>query len=130
MTRNIIINVTPASALPPNTAIWVCRYAVYWNQQPDEYAVDDDGDGRFDEDPIGDADGDGNRNDDGDGQTDEDGPETLPPVYYRVTVDQPGTLVVPAFPLGSRETGIVNVRIFFYTKDGTMVRVRVDQVTR
>jgi adhesin/invasin len=45
VTRDIIVTVTPATALPPNTAIWVCRYAVA------NYAVDNDGDGRFDEDP-------------------------------------------------------------------------------
>jgi hypothetical protein len=50
--------------------------------------------------------------------------------YYRVTVTEPGRLVVPAFPLGARERGIVNVRIFIYTKDGTMLRIRIDQVQR
>jgi hypothetical protein len=124
VTRDIIVTVTPATALPPNTAIWVCRYEVA------NYAVDNDGDGRFDEDPRGDADGDGNRNDDGDGLTDEDGPDTISPRYYRVTVTEPGRLVVPAFPLGAREIGIVNVRIFIYTKDGTMLRIRIDRVQR
>ncbi|MFA0740755.1 MAG: hypothetical protein DFNUSKGM_000862 [Candidatus Fervidibacter sacchari] len=133
VTRNIIVTVTPATALPPNTAIWVCRYARDWTSHPfgnDNYAVDNDGDGRFDEDPFGDVDGDGNNNDDGDGATDEDGIETLPPIYYRVIVTEPGRLVVPAFPLGVREIGIVNVRIFIYTKDGTMLRIRIDQVQR
>jgi hypothetical protein len=32
--------------------------------------------------------------------------------------------------LGARERGIVNVRIFIYTKDGTMLRIRIDQVQR
>jgi hypothetical protein len=45
-------------------------------------------------------------------------------------VNEPGQLVVPAFPLGVRERGIVNVRIFIYTKDGTMLRIRIDQVQR
>jgi hypothetical protein len=133
VTRDIIVTVTPATALPPNTAIWVCRYARDWINHPfgnDNYAVDNDGDGRFDEDPFGDADGDGNRNDDGDGATDEDDIETLRPIYYRVIVTEPGRLVVPAFPLGAREIGIVNVRIFIYTKDGTMLRIRIDQVQR
>jgi hypothetical protein len=118
VTRDIIVTVTPATALPPNTAIWVCRYAVA------NYAVDNDGDGQFDEDP---RDG---QNNDGDGLTDEDGPDTISPRYYRVIVTEPGRLVVPAFPLGVREIGIVNVRIFIYTKDGTMLRIRIDQVQR
>jgi hypothetical protein len=63
--------------------------------------------------------------------TDEDGQVTpSPPRYYRVTVTEPGRLVVPAFPLGARERGIVNVRIFIYTKDGTMLRIRIDRVQR
>jgi hypothetical protein len=133
VTRDIIVTVTPATALPPNTAIWVCRYARDWRNHPfgdDDYAVDNDGDGQFDEDPQGDANGDNNPNDDGDGATDEDDIETLRPIYYRVIVTEPGRLVVPAFPLGAREIGIVNVRIFIYTKDGTMLRIRIDQVQR
>jgi hypothetical protein len=136
VTRDIIVTVTPATALPPNTAIWVCRYAPRWVYGPasgadnDDYAVDNDGDGQFDEDPQGDANGDNNPNDDGDGATDEDDIETLRPTYYRVIVTEPGRLVVPAFPLGVREIGIVNVRIFIYTKDGTMLRIRIDQVQR
>jgi hypothetical protein len=143
-TRDIIVTVTPATALPPNTAIWVCRYAVYWwrllpfgddPEDPDDdaidiYQVDDDGDGRFDEDWI-DFNPDGSpRDNDGDGRANEDPGETLPPIYYRVIVTEPGRLVVPAFPLGVRERGIVNVRIFIYTKDGTMLRIRIDQVQR
>jgi len=126
VTRNIIVTVTPATALPPNTAIWVCRYAPGWVYGPinDNYAVDNDGDGRFDEDPL-----DGSNND-GDGLTDEDPRETLQPTYYRVIVTEPGRLVVPAFPLSVRERGIVNVRIFIYTKDGTMLRIRIDQLQR
>jgi hypothetical protein len=119
VTRDIIITVTPATALPPNTAIWVCRYEV------DRYAVDNDGDGRFDEDPTRNG-----TDEDGDGRDGEDGPDTISPRYYRVTVTEPGRLVVPAFPLGVRERGIVNVRIFIYTKDGTMLRIRIDQVQR
>jgi hypothetical protein len=144
VTRNIIVTVTPATALPPNTAIWVCRYAVYWWRllpfgddpgDPDDdaidiYQVDDDGDGRFDEDWV-DFDAQGNpRDNDSDGRANEDPGETLPPIYYRVIVTEPGRLVVPAFPLGAREIGIVNVRIFIYTKDGTMLRIRIDQVRR
>jgi protocatechuate 3,4-dioxygenase beta subunit len=129
-TKNIIVTVNPASALPRNTAIWVCRYAPRWvnGVVNDNYAIDNDGDGRFDEDPPGDINGDNNNDDDGQGGQDEDGYETLPPTYYRVIVDQDGQLVVPAFPLGNRESGIVNVRIFIYTKDGTMLRIRVDWV--
>jgi hypothetical protein len=119
VTRDIIVTVTPATALPPNTAIWVCRYEV------DRYAVDNDGDGRFDEDPTRNG-----TDEDGDGRDGEDGPDTISPRYYRVTVTEPGRLVVPAFPLGVRERGIVNVRIFIYTKDGTMLRIRIDQVQR
>jgi hypothetical protein len=143
VTRDIIVTVTPATALPPNTAIWVCRYAVYWWRLPfgdnpanpnddaiDIYQVDDDGDGRFDED-WEDFDAQGNPIDnDRDGRANEDPGETLPPIYYRVIVTEPGRLVVPAFPLGVRERGIVNVRIFIYTKDGTMLRIRIDQVQR
>jgi len=143
VTRDIIVTVTPATALPPNTAIWVCRYAVYWWRLPfgddpadpnddaiDMYQVDNDGDGRFDEDWV-DFDAQGNpRDNDGDGRANEDPGETLPPIYYRVIVTEPGRLVVPAFPLGARERGIVNVRIFIYTKDGTMLRIRIDQVQR
>jgi adhesin/invasin len=119
VTRDIIVTVTPATALPPNTAIWVCRYAVAG------YAVDNDGDGRFDEDPTQNG-----TDEDGDGRDGEDGPDTISPRYYRVTVTEPGRLVVPAFPLGVREIGIVNVRIFIYTKDGTMLRIRIDRVQR
>ncbi|MFA0758692.1 MAG: hypothetical protein NOOUEUKL_001358 [Candidatus Fervidibacter sp.] len=143
VTRNIIVTVTPATALPPNTAIWVCRYAPEWWRLPfgddpanpnddaiDLYQVDNDGDGRFDEDWV-DFDASGNpRDNDGDGRANEDPGETLPPIYYRVIVTEPGQLVVPAFPLGVRERGIVNVRIFIYTKDGTMLRIRIDQVQR
>jgi hypothetical protein len=143
VTRDIIVTVTPATALPPNTAIWVCRYSVYWWRLPfgddpadpsddatDIYQVDNDGDGRFDEDWV-DFDAQGNpRDNDSDGRANEDPGETLPPIYYRVIVTEPGRLVVPAFPLGVRERGIVNVRIFIYTKDGTMLRIRIDQVQR
>ncbi len=94
-------------------------------QQDDNYAVDNDGDGRFDEDPTRNG-----TDEDGDGRDGEDGPDTLSPRYYRVIVTEPGRLVVPAFPLGARERGIVNVRIFIYTKDGTMLRIRIDQVQR
>jgi hypothetical protein len=132
VTRDIIVTVTPATALPPNTAIWVCRYAPGWVNGVinDDYAVDNDGDGRFDEDPV-DFDAQGNpRDNDGDGRANEDPGETLSPIYYRVTVTEPGRLVVPAFPSGAREIGIVNVRIFIYTKDGTMLRIRIDRVQR